>query len=226
MISLLRQLLFVGLWVWPVNDISLFLLTVSNLTAARSYLTLSLVFTRSPRVTTLTLRPSLTPTHSSEYIWLKSRCWTSCEKSFFIYPSCTFYPQSNESQAALLLPSPIKFSCIKLFQFKNRHGCMRLDSVWTATYDCSSQIWVKSKGLAMELCLYSNRMWDVTTFPGELRWISWLRILMWHLAVEENHPGNGKGAVLWPGITHPASGWQTGLAAPPLCLQRRIVCHR
>lgn len=92
---------------------------------------------------------------------------------------------------------------------------MRLHNVWTAPYECSGKICVKSKGAAIEPSVFQQ---DVRCHqvPWELRLISWQRILMWHLAVEKYHLSNGRGAVLWPGIIHSATGWQTGLAASPV----------
>lgn len=112
----------------------------------------SLVITHSPRVTIITARLSLTtPTHSSEYSGLKSSCSTSCEKSFCfsIYPWSTLCPQLNKSQAMLLrVPLLIKFSLWNPLQDLRREGCIRLRNVWTAPYECSQQIYVKSKGSA------------------------------------------------------------------------------
>ena len=157
------------------------------------------------------------PAHSSEYKRLKSSCRTHCEKSFPfpIYPWSTLCPQSNKSQAVLLLPSLIKFSRWNLLKFLRRKRCMRLHSVWTALCECSGQMCVRSKGPAMEPSVFQQ---DVRCHqvPWELRLISWQRILMWHLAAEKYHLGNGRGAVLWPGIIHSATGWQTGLAASPV----------
>lgn len=113
----------------------------------------SLVITRSPHVTILTPRLSLTsPTHASKYSRLKSSCRTSCEKSFSfpIYPWSTLCPQLNKSQAVLLpLPLLIKFSLWNPLKDLRRERCTRLHNIWTAPYECSQQICVKSKGPAM-----------------------------------------------------------------------------
>lgn len=67
---------------------------------------------------------------------------------------------------------------------------------------------LKSKCPALEPSVFQQ---DVRCHPvpWELRLISWQWILMWHLAAEKYHLGNGRGTVLWPGIIHSASGWQT-----------------
>lgn len=87
---------------------------------------------------------------------------------------------------------------------------MRLRSAWTAAYEHCGQ-----KGPATEPSVFQQdgRRHQV---PWEHRLISWKRILMWHLAVEKYHLGNGRGAVLCPGIIHSASGWLTGLVASPV----------
>lgn len=139
----------------------------------------------------------------------KSSCRTSCEKSFSfsIYPWSPLCPQLNGSQAAVPLPSLIKFSRRSPLKDLRREGCVRWHNVWTAPLERSEQICVKSKGPPAVPSVFRQDA-RCHRVPWE-RLISWQRILMWHLAVEEYHLGNGRGAVLWPGIIHSAHR-QTG----------------
>lgn len=134
---------------------------------------------------------------------------------FLIYSESTFHAQSNKSQAALQGLSLIKFHSWNLLHFLRRDRSIRLCSVQTAPSKCSGHMHVKSKSPALEPSVFQQdgRYHQV---PQELRLISWQRILMWHLAAEKYHLSNGEGAVLWPGIIHSASGWQTGLVSAPV----------